>query len=396
MTAMLSVSEAQARLLALAGPLPLERVGLVEAAGRHLAAPIVAQRHQPAADLSAMDGYALRFADLPGPWSVVGESAAGRGLDRAIGAGEAARIFTGAPVPQGADTILLQEEATRDSDTLRLSGAGPANEGQSIRIAGSDFSAGATLIEAGSLLTPARIALAAMAGHGAVEVRHRPRVAILSTGDELVPAGEIAPPPLLPASNGPMLAALLAGCQAEAIDRGIVPDQVDLLAAAFTEAAADADVIVTTGGVSVGDHDLVRPTLESIGADLDFWRVAMRPGKPLMAGRIGQTIVLGLPGNPISAFVTAHLFLLPLLRHLAGDPAPLPETVTLPLEAPIAATRNRADYLRARRTANGVAPFASRDSALLTELASADALIVRQPLAPAAEIGDFCEVLLLY
>lgn len=392
---MLGVAEAQARLLALAEVLPVEEAPLADAAGRFLAAPVIARRTQPAADLSAMDGYAIRFAELPGPWEVVGESAAGRGLDRALAAFQAARIFTGAPVPTGADTILVQEEAMREGSRLLLSGDGPASHGQSVRSAGSDFREGETLIAAGALLTPARIALAATGGYGALPVPRRPRIALLSTGDELVPPGAPTFEASLPASNGPMLAALLAGRPLEARDHGIVPDRLDRLAAAFLVAAASADIVVTTGGVSVGDHDLVRPALERAGAALDFWRVAMRPGKPLMAGRLGDAIVLGLPGNPVSAFVTALLFLLPLTRHLAGDPAPLPHTVRLPLRTGLPATGGRAEYFRARLVDGGVEPLSSRDSAALVELASADALIARPPHSPAAAATESCDVLML-
>ncbi len=392
MNGLLPVAEAQARLLALAAPLPIEPVPLIEAAGRHAAAAVIAGRSQPAVDLSAMDGYALRFADRPGPWTVVGESAAGRGLDRPLGAGEAARIFTGAPLPTGADTVLLQEEAARDGDRLALAGAGPAGAGEHVRSAGSDFREGAPLIEPGQRLNPARIALAATGGHGTLAVRRRARVALLSTGDELVPPGMPAPPPLLPASNGPMLAALLAGRPVEIVREAIVADRLDALAAAFAEAARIADVVVTTGGVSVGDHDLVRPALLQAGATLDFWKVAMRPGKPLMAGRLGGAVILGLPGNPVSAFVTAQLFLLPLLRHLGGDPAPLPPIRRLRLAAPLGATGDRADYVRARIAAEGAAPLASRDSAMLAELARADILIARPPHAPPARKGEYCDV----
>lgn len=389
----LQVAEAQARLLPLADPLPIETVPLTQATGRYLAEPLVARRSQPAADLSAMDGYAIRFAEMPGPWTVVGESAAGRALGQALAPGEAARIFTGAPVPAGADAILVQEDAGRDGNLLHLTGEGPGAAGRHIRTTGSDFAEGATLLAPGLRLTAPRIALAAVGGHGAIAVRRRPRVILLSTGDELVPPGSPAPAPLLPASNAPMLAALLDGRQIDVEDRGIIPDRIDALVDAFMRAAAEADVIVTTGGVSVGDHDLVRPALAQAGAGLDFWRVAMRPGKPLMAGRLGRALVVGLPGNPVSAFVTAHLFLLPLLRHMAGDAAPLPMVRALPLATGVGPTRERADYLRARLVPNGVDPFASRDSAALAELALADALIVRPAHMPAADAGTLCDVL---
>lgn len=391
---LLPVAEAQARLLALAPMLPVETVPIAEAAGRFLAASIVAKRDQPAANLSAMDGYAIRAADLPGPWTVIGESAAGHGLDRAIGVREAARIFTGAPLPTGADTILIQEDATRDGDALRLTGDAPAFS-QWVRQRASDFGSGQTLIEAGARLTPPRIALAIAGGHGAVRTARRPRVAILSTGDELVPPGAPATGVMLPASNGVMLAAMLAQSGAIVTDHGIVPDRLDALAAAFAQAAASADIVVSIGGVSVGDHDLVRPALDRLGATLDFWKVAMRPGKPLMAGRLGEAIMLGLPGNPVSAFVTARLFLLPLVAHLSGDPDPLPAPARATLAAPLPATGERADFLRARRDGAHVHPLPSRDSALLAELVKADVLIVRPPHAPPAKTGDETKIIAL-
>ncbi|MDO6416817.1 molybdopterin molybdotransferase MoeA [Sphingomonas sp. BIUV-7] len=379
---MLAVAEAQARLLALAEPLPIETVLLAEAAGRFAASAVAARRTQPAADLSAMDGYAIRFADLPGPWRVVGESAAGAGLDRAIGAGEAARIFTGAPLPAGADTILIQEETSRDGDRVSLTGDAPARQGLFVRPKGSDFTDDAPLIAPGARLTPARIALAAIGGHGCLAVRRRPCVTILATGDELVEPGAPTAGVMLPSSNGPMLAAML-GDAADVTLHAIVRDDLDALAQAITEAAAHADILVTIGGASVGDHDLVRPALSRAGAELDFWRVAMRPGKPLMAGRLGGTTVLGLPGNPVSAFVTATLFLRPLVAHLAGAADPLPTTHYLPIADTLPANGERAAYLRARIADGALHVLPDQDSASLSTLAAADALVIRPPHAPA-------------
>jgi molybdopterin molybdotransferase len=385
--AMLSVEEAQARLLALAEMLPVESVPLAEASGRWAAEAIVARRNQPAADLSAMDGYAIRFADLPGPWTIVGESAAGAGLDRAIGAGEAARIFTGAPLPPGADTILIQEETTRDGDRLLLTGDQPDRQGLFVRPRGSDFTDGTLLIGAGAPLTPARIALTAMGVYGSALVRRRPRVVIHSTGSELVPPGAPAEGVMLPSSNGLMLAALL-GDTAQIDDRGIVRDDLDALTRAFTDAASVADILVTTGGASVGDHDLVRPALARAGASLDFWRVAMRPGKPIMAGQLGRTLVIGLPGNPVSAFVTATLFLKPLVARLAGAADPLPLWHRLPLATALRANGERADFLRAEIVDGALRVLPDQDSASLSTLAAADALIMRAPYAPAAPAGE--------
>ena len=387
---LLPVAEAQARLLALATLPPIETAALVEAAGRWAASDIVARRTQPAADLSTMDGYAIRFADLPGPWRVIGESRAGAGFDGVIEGGQAARIFTGAPLPEGADTILVQEEATRDGDRLLLLGGGPPHRGSSIRAKGGDFAEGTVLVAAGDRLTPGRIAAAAMGGHGALSVRRRPRVTLISTGDELVPPGEPVSGVMLPASNGAMLQALIGG-SASVRDAGIIPDRLDALVTAFRQ--ADADIIVTTGGASVGDHDLVRPALLEAGAELDFWRIAMRPGKPLLAGKLGDTIVLGLPGNPVSAFVTAQLFLLPLIAHLGGASAPIPQTEPAILDAPLPAVGNRDDYVRARLSRGRGTPLANQDSAALATLAAADALIVRPAGAPPALVDEYVDIL---
>jgi molybdopterin molybdotransferase len=390
--ALLSVAEAQARLLALAPALPVETIDLVAAAGRWAAEDIVALRTQPATDLSAMDGYAIRFAELPGPWTVVGSSAAGGGLGRALLPGQAARIFTGAPVPEGADTILVQEEAASEGDRVRLDGDGPAKQGQNVRPAGNDFRDGDRLIAVGEALTPARIALAAVGGHGALVVHRKPRIALISTGDELVPPGATVEGAMLPSSNAPMLAAMLRQWPVIVEDRGIVRDDLDAITAAFAS-AADADIIVTTGGASVGDHDLVRPALQKAGASLDFWRVAMKPGKPLMAGKLGGAIVLGLPGNPVSAFVTAQLFLLPLVARMLGAASPVSSPVPIPLDGALPPTGKRAEYIRGVRTTTGARPLGQQDSAALAALATADLLIVRPPGSPAAAAGEMVDTL---
>lgn len=388
--ALIPVAEAQARMLALRGPLPRESVALVEALGRYAAHDILAGRTQPATDLSAMDGYAIRFAERPGPWTVVGESAAGGGLDRALQPGEAARIFTGAPVPAGADTILVQEEATRDGDRLTMTGEGPPAIGAHIRPAGGDFREGALLLAQGSAIGPAAIALAASGGHGTLPVHRRPRVALLSTGNELVPAGEPTPGALLPASNGPMLAALLGTAACIVTDHGIVRDDRDAIAAAFDRLAAASDIIITTGGASVGDHDLVLPALEQAGARIDFWRVKMKPGKPVMIGTLRDAIVLGLPGNPVSAFVTAMLFAKPLIAHLLGAARPVPRPATARLAKPLPSTGNRAEYVRARWAEGAVEPLSGQDSAGLAALVQAELLIIREaeatPLPEGAEV----------
>ena len=326
---LLPVAEAQARLFALADRLPVETVPIAQAVGRWLSQDIAALRDQPWADLSAMDGYAVRASEMPGPWRVTAESAAGTGLQPALGPGEASRIFTGAPLPPGADAILIQENATREGDRLTAS-ADPLMPGRHVRPTASDFAQNAILLDAGSRLGPAQVALAVLGGHGTVPVTRRPRIAILSTGNELVPPGTPTPAGLLPSSNAPMLAALLAALPCDVIDLGIVPDDLDAMVTAL-DRASDADIIVSTGGASVGDHDLVRPAFLQAGGTLDFWKIRMRPGKPLMAGKLGNALFLGLPGNPVSAFVTATLFLLPLVRHISGahDPLPLTSDATL-------------------------------------------------------------------
>ncbi len=388
---LLPVAEAQARILALGRPTMVETVPLLAAAGRFAAQDVVALRTQPAADLSAMDGYAIRHADLPGPWTVVGESAAGADACFALEPGEAARIFTGAPVPFGADTVFLQEEAERAGAVLTLTGEGPPRSGAHVRARGSDFVTGATLLVTGAALTPARIALAAVGGHGSLPVRRPVRVALISTGDELVPAGEPVSGVRLPSSNAPMLAALLGRLPVELIDLGIVPDDMDRLIAAFAHVST-ADIVVTTGGASVGDRDLVRPALGAAGATIDFWRIAMKPGKPLMAGMLGGAVVVGLPGNPVSAFVTANLFLLPLVRAMLGASDPLPHARPAMLGAPLPATGVRAEYLRGRWHEGSIRPLTGQDSAALGALAAAELLIVRPPHAAPAEAGAIVEV----
>ncbi|WP_375427864.1 gephyrin-like molybdotransferase Glp [uncultured Sphingomonas sp.] len=391
---LLPVAEAQARLLAQARPVATERVSLAQAAGRWAAEDIHALRTQPATNLSAMDGYAIRFADLPGPWDVVGESAAGRPFAGAVTPGQATRIFTGAAMPEGADTVLIQEDAARDGGTLGLTGDGPARAGGNTRARGLDFREGALLIEAGARITPARIAVAAIGGHATIPV-HRPvRVAVAATGDELAAPGSYdvaGSPGKLPESNGVMLAALLADLPVELVDLGILADDVTTMRDTF--ANIRADLIVTTGGASIGDHDLVRPALEAAGGAVDFWRVALRPGKPMMAGRLGGAVVLGLPGNPVSAFVTALLFVRPAVARLAGAANPLPRTTVALLGEDLPANDGRADYLRAEHREGRVFASIIQDSSMLLTLARSNCLIVRAPYAPTAKAGDSAEVL---
>jgi len=390
---LLPVAEAQARLFAMARPVAEERVPLRTAAGRWAATDIAARRTQPVADLSAMDGYAIRFADLPGPWRVIGESAAGRPFAGSVGPGEATRIFTGAAMPDGADTVLVQEEATREGERLMLTGEGPPHHGRNVRRRGLDFSKGDRLVAAGDRLTPARIAVAATGGHGDLPVRRRVRVAIAATGDELVPPGSDASGAALPESNGAMLAAMLAGLPVDLIDLGILPDRLDVLREAF--AGVSADLLVTTGGASVGDHDLVRPAIEAAGGSIDFWRIALRPGKPMMAGRLGEAMVLGLPGNPVSAFVTATLFVLPLVAHLGGARDPLPIATSAILGEPLSANQGRTDYLRAELRNGHIFASTIQDSSMLLTLARSTCLVIRPAHAPAAITGESAEILVI-
>ncbi|MBW4329303.1 molybdopterin molybdotransferase MoeA [Stakelama sp. CBK3Z-3] len=390
-TPLLPVAEAYARLLALAAPAAIERVALQDAAGRWAAEDIIARRTQPETDLSAMDGYAIRHADLPGPWRVVGESAAGHPHDTKIETGQAVRIFTGAALPPGTDTVMVQEEARRDGDMLYLDGEGPGHRGRNVRPRGLDFSQGDRLIAAGERLSPARLALAAVGGHGDLPVRRPARVAIAATGDELVPPGSELRPGQLPESNGTMLAALIADLPCDVIDLGILPDSSADLERAF--GGVDADILVTTGGASVGDHDLVRPALEACGANIDFWRIALRPGKPMMAGTMRDTVVLGLPGNPVSAFVTATLFLRPLIAAIGGANDTTPRTTVATLGEDLPANGERTDYMRAARIDGAVHAAAIQDSSMQRTLARADCLIVRAPHDPPRAKGDSVEIL---
>lgn len=388
MSKLLPVEEAQARLLALRAPLSPEKVAFSESLGRYLSDDVVASRDQPAAPLSAMDGYAIRHADLPGPWTVAGEVAAGAVAGAPLGPGDAMRIFTGAPLPDGADTVLIQEDVAVDGTTLTLTDPAPTLPGQHVRDRASDFATGATLVAAGTRLTPGAIAAAIMGGGAQLVVGARPRVAILTTGDELVQPGRALAPGQIPDSNGTMLAAMLA---AEPAVVGLplhIRDDRETLSKVLKDLARRHDVIVTVGGASVGDHDHVRGALDDAGGVLDFWKIAMRPGKPLIAGTLGDALLLGLPGNPSSAFVTATLFLIPLVRYLAGASAPLPEIRHAPLRAALGPGGKRRDYLRARLHDGGLAVFDSQDSGRTFPLAAATALVLREIDAAPRAAGD--------
>jgi len=391
MRAALPLEEAQRRLTALATPLGAEAVPVGEALGRYLAESVVARRTQPAADLSAMDGYAVGDLDA-GHWHVVGESAAGHPYALPLQPGEAVRISTGALMPTGSGGVLLEEEAIRQEAELSAApGAAPA--ARHIRRRGFDFHQGDSVLEAGLRIGPAQLALAITAGHGARSLRvgRRPRLAVIDSGDELARAADAWEDHRLPASNGAMIAAMAAPF-ASSVDRlGPVPDRLEALTEAL-EATSGADVVVTSGGASIGDHDLIRPALAAWGAEIDFWRVAIKPGKPLLVARKGETFILGLPGNPVSSYVTAFLFLLPLLRRLAGAAAPAPRTLRLPLRRGVSVGGQRLELIRAHITDGGVAPIGDQDSSALRALALSDALIRREIDAPPAQAGELATV----
>ncbi|MBB6424711.1 gephyrin-like molybdotransferase Glp [Sphingopyxis sp. JAI128] len=395
MNGLLPVEDAQARLLALRQPLGSENIAFSESLGRHLSRDLVALRDQPAAPLSAMDGYAIRFDDLPGPWTVTGESAAGAAPDRSVGPGEAMRIFTGALLPPGADTVVVQEDVAREGDRVTLTRDAPGARGRHIRACAADFAAGDRLLAAGTRLTPGAIAAAAMSGAGELAVGRRPRVAIVTTGDELVPPGHPLAPGQIPESNGAMLAAILAGEAEAPVLAHHLPDDRAKLASAFKELARRHDVIVTVGGASVGDHDHVRGALDDAGGRLDFWKIAMKPGKPLIAGTLGHAVLLGLPGNPSSAFVTATLFLLPLVRHLGGASGPLPPVHQAPLASPLDAGGTRRDYLRARLENGRLVPMIGQESGRTLPLASANALLIRDIGASARDRGEMADYIVV-
>ena len=386
MTPPLPLAEAQQRLLSAAEPLPAETIAVEQAVGRYLAEPLAAARTQPAADLSAMDGYAVRADDLAGPWKVVGESAAGHPFSGSLQPGEAIRISTGALMPPGDGAVLLQENATREGEALALNGEGEPTA-RHIRRTGFDFREGDALLEAGARIGPAQLALALAAGRGEVAVHRLPSLAILDSGDELAADPTACAPHQIPASNGAMLAAMAAPHAASVLRLGPVPDRMDAMLAALDK-AADADVIVTSGGASVGDHDLVRPALEQWGAQIDFWRVAVRPGKPLLVARKGRQWIIGLPGNPVSSYVTAFLFLLPMLRRLGGAADPLPRPLTLRLGADMPEVGNRTEFIRARLAEGALVPVHEQDSSALAALARAEVLIERPAGAPAATAGS--------
>jgi len=396
---MLAVAEAVAKVVSGFSRLPAEQVGIADSAGRVLAEDVAARTTQPPADVSAMDGYAVRAADVtvvPVSLRRIGVSAAGAGFAGTVGASEAARIFTGAPVPDGADAIVIQEDTETDGDTVTIREV--PTPGRWIRRAGLDFAAGDVLLRGGQVLTPRHIGLAAAMNVPWLMVRRRPRVAIVATGNEVVMPGDPLGPDQIVSSNSLAVAATVAALGGTPQNLGIARDDADSLRA-LIEGASGADLLVTIGGASVGDYDLVGQVLGDKGLDLGFYKVAMRPGKPLIFGRLGETAVLGLPGNPVSVGVTSLVFLKPAMQVMLGiDQDDAPATALLGRD--LAANDQRQDYLRARLSRNGdgstvATPFEAQDSSMLALFAAADCLVVRAPHAPPAKAGERVDVLTL-
>jgi molybdopterin molybdotransferase len=394
---MISVEEAQQRLIAMIAPLGAEQVAISDALGRVLAEDVVARRTQPPWDVSAMDGYAVRASDVatvPARLKVVGSAPAGQAFAGTVKPGEAVRIFTGAPVPAGADCIVIQEDTEREGDFVEVREGAP--KGHYVRPAGLDFREGETGLKAGRRLSPSDIGFAAAMNRPWLLVHRRPRVAILPTGDEVVMPGDPVGPHQIVSSNGIALAALVTSCGGVPVHLAIAPDDNNALQR-IAAGAAGADLLLTTGGASVGDHDLVRSALGTDGLALDFWSVAMRPGKPLMVGRYRDTPMIGLPGNPVSTLVCGLLFAKPAMARMSG----ITDVFELPIRArltiPLDENDRRQDYLRSTltRAADGTleaAPFRKQDSSMISLLARADCLVIRKPHAAPAKAGDWVEI----
>jgi molybdopterin molybdotransferase len=389
--ALLSVAEALARVTSGLEPIEAERVALESASGRVLAEDLAARVTQPPFDASAMDGYAVRGEDvavLPATLTLIGVSSAGAGFDGGVGRDETVRIFTGAPVPQGADTIVIQEDAEEAQGVVTAKKAEPHLH---IRPRGQDFKEGEVLLAAGTRLGPRELMLAAAMNHAELAVRRKPKVAILATGDEVVPPGSELGKDQIVSSVPIGLATLIDKVGGQAMNLGIAKDDLKSLVT-LARAGSAADILVTVGGASVGERDLVASGLKSEGLEIDFWKIAMRPGKPLFYGRLGHQRMLGLPGNPVSALVTAYVFLVPMLKGMLGlstRTLPLPEAV---IGQALEANGPRQHYIRARSEwredgTRIVSPLLSQDSSLVAELARADCLIVRSPHAPSLAAG---------
>ncbi|MEP0707285.1 MAG: gephyrin-like molybdotransferase Glp [Parvibaculum sp.] len=394
---LLPVEDARARILASLHTTPAETVPLSTAFGRVLAEEAIARRTQPPADLSAMDGYAVKAADVtsvPASLKVVGEAPAGGSYADELKSGEAIRIFTGAPLPRGADTIIIQEDTTRDGDTVTVAEA--ARKGQHVRTCGLDFRTGDAGVPPGRKLSPADIAFAAAMNLSTLSVHKRPVIAFFSTGDELVAPGTEPGPNQIVSANNDGLAALILEAGGIPLDLGIVPDDLEAIRKA-ADSAREADMLVTLGGASVGEHDLVREALAPLGLDVDFWKIAMRPGKPLMYGWLGKLPLLGLPGNPVSALVCAALFLKPAISRLQGGDSALRTTLAR-LGTALPANGPREDYMRAGfdhipDELPVATPAEIQDSSMLSVLSRAGCLVIRPPHAPPAKAGEIVTVL---
>ncbi len=400
--ALLPVSEAIAQILDGVEPLPAETAQLADAIGRVLTNDIVAHVTQPASALSAMDGYAVHgedVANVPTTLKVIGEAAAGHPFEKIVAARECARIFTGGVLPRGTDTVVIQENTKRDGDAVTVTSA--TVRGRNVRDAGIDFKKGETLLKAGHRLTDRDLMLAAGMNFPTLPVHRRPVVAVLGTGDELMPPGTELKEGQIVHSSGYALAALLRKEGADVIELGVAKDRMDDIALCIRRAQdAKADILLTTGGASVGEHDLVQKGLAAAGLDLSFWKIAMRPGKPMMHGRLGPMHVLGVPGNPVSSYVCTFLFLLPLIRRLAGRSDLHAPEFPAKLGRDLAANDERAEYMRAKlgTDAGGTlvaTPFPNQDSSLMVPLAQADCLVIRERHAPAAAAGSRCVILKL-
>ena len=397
---MISVAEARSRILQALEPMPAEQVGLSDGLGRVLARDVAARRTQPPLAVSAMDGYAVRAADvaaLPARLAVIGYAPAGRAFAGTLAPGQAVRIFTGAPVPAGADAIVIQENTEAAEDNHVTVVAGEAPPGRYVRPAGLDFSEGEVLLRAGRVLSARDLGLAAGMNVPWLMVRRQPRVAILATGDEIVMPGEPIGADQIVSSNALALAGFVEADGGIPVDLGIAPDSAEALKA-IAAGARGTDLVITTGGASVGDHDLVRSVLGEIGLEVDFWRIAMRPGKPLIFGTLAGTPLLGLPGNPVSSLVCAVIFVRPALAALLGADARPGATETAILGVDLAANDEREDYLRATlaRDEPGpmvATPFGIQDSSMFANMARADCLVIRPPDAPAAPAGSMVEIL---
>jgi molybdopterin molybdotransferase len=400
--ALMPVADALAAILAGAEPLAEEMIALDNAFHRVLARDVAALRTQPPQAMSAMDGYAVRAADAattPARLRVIGEVAAGRPFGQQIGPGEAVRIFTGGVVPDGADAVVIQEDTVADGGSITLTEA--AVTGRHIRPAGVDFRQGDVLLSAGGRLSDRDLSLAASMNYPELPVRRRPKVALLATGDELVMPGSTPGPGQIIYSNGYALRALARAEGAETIDLGVAADTIEATTAGIRRARdLGADILVTTGGASVGDHDLVQDSLKAEGVAIAFWQIAMRPGKPMMHGRLGAMRVVGVPGNPVSSYVCTLLFVVPLIRALSGRKFIHHVRETAVLGRDVGANDRREDYLRARleERADGTlvaTPVNHQDSSLLANLSAAGALVIRPPFAPAASAGSPCDILRL-